>query len=71
MMDVPRGIIPCTLLSGGIRDENSSANLFNIRITLCRYLYFFSILAYIKSPLPISPLHNWLSDPGDQIKNPQ
>ncbi len=31
----------------------------------------FSLMAYLKSPLPISPTRNWLSDLGNQISNPQ
>ncbi len=48
------------------------------RLTICSISAFlcagsyiiFSILAYIKSPLPISPLRNWLSDLGNQVTNP-
>lgn len=31
----------------------------------------FAILAYARYPLPFSPIHNWLSDLGNQIDNPQ
>ncbi len=31
----------------------------------------FSLIAYLKSPLPISPIRNWLSDLGNQVSNPQ
>ncbi len=39
---------------------------------LCCVTYIiFAVIAYAKIPIPFSPVHNWLSDLGNEISNPQ
>lgn len=43
-----------------------------ISAVLCTLTYvIFTIMSYTKNPQQVSPLHNWLSDLGNQITNPQ
>jgi hypothetical protein len=60
-------------------DRNLEVSIMKSRFPVCyssailgavTYIVF-AILAYVQYPLPFSPIHNWLSDLGNQINNLQ